>query len=67
MKAGHMNLRTMPDGQSLANMAKDVKDTKMLDVTAREVPDTVNGDNPSKEYVTGSGKPSGALGAKGRN
>lgn len=68
MKAGTMNLRTMPDAQAMANMAVDAKDSKMLsNVVARETPSTVTDDNPSKEYVTGSGKPSAPLGAKGRN
>lgn len=61
-----MNLRIMPDGGAMASMAKDVRDTKMLDVVARETPDTVDADNPSKEYVTGSGKPPQPLGARGR-
>lgn len=64
-KAASLNLRTMPDHGPLS--AVDVKDTRMLEPGARETPDTVNGDNPSKEYVTGSGKPGAPLGNKGRN
>lgn len=48
-----------------AGMAKDVKDTKMLDTTAREK--NATGTNTQKEYVTGSGKPKGPLGFKGRH
>ena len=62
-----MDLRSMPDGQAMASMAVDAKDSKGLsNVTAHETPDTVTADNPSKEYVTGSGKPAKPYGATGR-
>jgi hypothetical protein len=48
-----------------AGMAKDVKDTRMLDTTAREPASTVSGDNPQKRYTT-KHKPFGKLGAKGQ-
>lgn len=48
-----------------ASMAKDVKDTKMLDATARESADTVSGSNMQKRHTT-KHKPFGKLGAKGQ-
>lgn len=47
--------------------AKDVRDTKLNDVTARETPDTVNGTNDTKEHIARGGKPSGPYGANGRS
>lgn len=61
-----VNLRTMPSAIDTGSMAKDVSQTSLLNVVAHETPDTVTDDNPSKEYVTGSGKPPAPLGAKGR-
>ena len=45
---------------------KDQKDGPLLDVTARETADTVNGSNPQKEYLTGKINP-GPLGSTGRH
>lgn len=46
--------------------AKNVDETKMLNTTARETPDTVNGSNSNTEDTNKT--PSfGDLGAKGRN
>lgn len=46
--------------------AKDVEETKMLNTTARETPDTVKANNEQKEYVV-SHKDFGPLGATGRS
>jgi len=56
-------LRTM---ESIA-VAKDVDDTKLLDTTAHDPNDTVNGTNSQKEYVEKGGKPAAPYGATGRN
>lgn len=57
------NLRTWEPSDS---QAKNVDDTKMLNTTARETPDTVNGTNKNVEDVNST--PSfGELGAKGRS
>lgn len=56
------NLRTWePD----AGDAKHVDNTKMLDTTAKETPDTVNGTNSNTETVV-SHPQFGPLGATGR-
>lgn len=46
--------------------AKDVEDTKMLNTTARETPDTVTATNNNEELVN-KHPDFGELGAKGRN
>lgn len=49
-----------------AGDAKKVEDTKMLDTTARETPDTVSATNENKEHVV-THPDFGTLGAKGRH
>lgn len=52
--------------QPMESEAKNVDDTKMLDVTAREPAENVSATNTNDEYVNDT--PSfGPLGAKGRN
>ena len=62
MPADLPNLRMWEPTDS---QAKNVDDTKMLNTTARETPDTVNGTNSNKED-TNSTPSFGKLGAKGR-
>lgn len=57
------NLR---DWNPSAGDAKNVEDTKMLDTTARETPDTVTANNDNKETVV-THPDFGTLGAKGRH
>lgn len=59
----------IPDLRTMESIgaAKDVDDTKLLDTTAKEPNDTVNGTNSQKEYVAGSGKPKPPYGATGRH
>lgn len=58
----NMNLR---DWQPTESDAKNVEDTKMLNTTAREVPDHVNATNENKEY-TSKHPDFGMLGVTGR-
>lgn len=58
-----VNLRTW---QPTDGDAKFVEDTKMLNTTARETPDTVKATNENKETVT-SHPDFGPLGATGRS
>lgn len=41
------------------------EDASLMNTTSADV-NAGRGDNPQKEYVTGSGKPSGPMGANGR-
>lgn len=50
-----------------AASAKDFRDTKLNEVTARENPDTVNGTNDTKEHIAKGGKPAEPYGALGRS
>lgn len=61
-----MEVPTLRDGNDGSGEPKMVMDTKMLNTTARETPDTVNGTNTNDEY-TAKSPDFGPLGAKGRN
>lgn len=59
-------------GKSVANWdpgagkGKDDKANKLMSTTASDAKDTMTGTNELKQFVGGSGKPSGELGQKGR-
>lgn len=59
-------LPNLRDFEVSPSQAKDVRDTKLNDVTARETPDTVTGTNSTKEHIAKGGKPGGPYGNMGR-
>lgn len=63
MPGDYPNLR---DWEPTDAQAKNVEDTKMLNTTARETPDTVNATNSNKED-TNKTPNFGPLGAMGRH
>lgn len=61
-----MDLRkgAFKDAEFTGAEAKDVRDTQMLNTTAREHPDHISGSNDQKEYVSKETS-FGKLGARG--